>query len=221
MTDLTLSPPTMMVEDTPNTRIDDQDAAWAAINTPLHIDAMLVFIQDVERLLRINPMLEFKKWEKLGASQYFMAGRNISQETPFEFETKLTVFRTKNGLEIEYEDGIKSSTVIEIEAIELEDGKSGSKLTITDHYDRMDEKARQSKLNEVDKSITTWATDLQRYFLSWRRWSRVRLWRIYMQRVWLPMKPTGRRITYMLLWSSVVEVALLTLGVAIYFAEYY
>ncbi len=98
----------MTVDDTQNSNADNQDAAWASVNTPLHVDALLVFIQDVERLLRINPMLIFKKWEKLGASQYFMAGRNISQETPFEFETKLTVFRRPNGLEIEYETGVKA-----------------------------------------------------------------------------------------------------------------
>jgi len=34
------------------------------------------------------------------------------------------------------------------------------------------------------------------------------------------MKPTARRITYMLLWISLVEIALLTLGVGIYFFEY-
>ncbi len=210
----------MTVDDTQNSNADNQDAAWASVNTPLHVDALLVFIQDVERLLRINPMLIFKKWEKLGASQYFMAGRNISQETPFEFETKLTVFRRPNGLEIEYETGVKARTVIEVEAIELENGEPGSKLTITDHYDRLDEETRQTKLGEVDKSLIIWATDLQRYLLVWNRWSRVKLWRIYMQRVWLPMKPSGRRITYMLLWITVVEIALIALGVGIYFSEY-
>ena len=34
------------------------------------------------------------------------------------------------------------------------------------------------------------------------------------------MKPTARRITYILLWITVVEIALIALGVAIYFVEY-
>jgi hypothetical protein len=34
------------------------------------------------------------------------------------------------------------------------------------------------------------------------------------------MKPAGRRITYMLLWITVVEFALIALGVGIYFVEY-
>ncbi len=205
------------VDEKQNASVDEKDAAWATINTPLHVDALLVFVQDVERLFRINPMLEFKQWETLGGSSYFMSGRNISQETPFKFSTKLHVSQKTNGIEIEYEDGIKVHTLIQVEPIVLENGKPGSKLTITDSYAELD---NDSKIDEVDKSLVIWATDLQRYFVNWRRWSGVKFWRWYMQRVWLPMKPTGRRITYMLLWISVVEVALIILGVAIYFAEY-
>lgn len=205
----------------PDQSMDAQDAAWASINTPLHFDAMMVFLQDVERLFRINPMLEFKKWEKLGASQYFMSVRNISQEIPFDIETMLTVTLLSNGIEIRYDRGIKSHTVIEVEAAELDDGTSGSKLIITDHYDRLDETEREAHLDEVDKSLVVWATDLQKYLVYWQRWSRIGLWRWYMRKVWQPMKPAARRITYMLLWISVVEVALIALGAGIYFAEYY
>ena len=165
-------------------------------------------------------MLEFKKFEKLSPSHYFISGRNNSQATAYEFETDLHVKKAVNGIEIEYESGIKSRTVIEVEAIELESGEPRSKLTITDHYDRFDEETRQVSLNEVDKSLVNWATDLQRYIISWRRWHRFKLWRWYMRRVWQPMKPTARRITYMLLWISVVEVALIALGAALYIAEY-
>ena len=34
------------------------------------------------------------------------------------------------------------------------------------------------------------------------------------------MKPTARRITYTLLWITVVEMALIALGAAIYLVEY-
>ena len=203
-----------------NSPVDANDAAWASINTPLHPDSLLVFIQDIERLLRINPMLEFKKWDQLSTSHFFMAGRNISQETAFEFETDLHVKQLSNGIEIEYEQGIKSRTTFEVESVELENSEPGSKLTITDYYDRFDEEDGQNKLAEVDKSLVNWATDLQRYILKWQKWSRFGLWRWYMRRVWQPMKPTARRITYMLLWISVVEVALIALGAALYIAEY-
>ena len=41
-----------------------------------------------------------------------------------------------------------------------------------------------------------------------------------MKRIWQPMKPMGRRITYILLWITVVELALIALGTAIYFVEF-
>ena len=215
MNDIALDPTT-----TADERASGKDAAWASINTPLYVDSLLVFIQDVERLLRINPMLEFKKLDKLSTSHFFISGRNISQETAFEFETDLHVRQTSNGIEIEYEQGIKSRTTFEVEAVELENGEPGSKLTITDYYDRFDEEDSQNNLGEVDKSLVTWATDLQRYILKWQRWSRFSIWRWYMKKVWQPMKPTARRITYMLLWISVVEIALIALGAALYIAEY-
>jgi len=60
----------------------------------------------------------------------------------------------------------------------------------------------------------------QENLINWQRWSRFRVWRWYMRRVWQPMKPAGRRITYIPLWISVVEFALIAMGVAIYLVEY-
>lgn len=205
----------LIIDGSEHASLDEKDAAWVSIKTPLHEDALLVFIHDVERFFRINPMLEFKQWQALGASSYFMSGRNISQKTPFEFSTKLHVFQKNNGFEIEYENGLKSHTLIEIEAITLENGKLGSRLTITDSYRELDS---DNTLDEVDKSLVNWAAGLQCYFVNWRRWSGIKLWRWYMQRVWLPMKPNTRRITSMILWISVAEVALVALGTAVYFA---
>jgi hypothetical protein len=38
-----------------------KDAAWATINTPLEVNELKLFCQDIERLFRINPMLHFKQ----------------------------------------------------------------------------------------------------------------------------------------------------------------
>lgn len=192
-----------------------EDAAWASIQTPLSVGALIEFCADVERLMRINPMLEFSRWENEDECVYFISGRNSSQEIPFDFETNFTVTKLIDGYQIAYDSGIKSSTELKIEASD-----SGSKLTIIDRYDRLPVEQREQHLAEVDKSITTWAEYIQRYILMWQRWSRFGLWRWYMRRIWQPMKPSGRRITYMLLWISVVEIALILLGVGIYFAEY-
>lgn len=193
-----------------------EDAAWASINTPLSTEALKAFCSDdIERLFRINPMLEFKQWKALGDNRYLFSARNISQETPFEFETEVRIRKTENGLQAEYSGGLKSSTEFLIE-----DSETGSKLTITDRYDGLSEEDRKNRLGEVDKSIVVWAKYLQKFLIDWKKYSRFGLWRWYMRRIWQPMKPTGRRITYILLWITVVEIALIMLGVAIYFAEY-
>ncbi|HEB57188.1 MAG TPA: hypothetical protein ENI98_12970 [Gammaproteobacteria bacterium] len=192
-----------------------EDAAWASINTPLDVETLRSFCRDIERLFRINPLLEFKKWQSLGNDRYFFSGCNISQEIPFEFEVELQVTEQTDGLRIDYSQGLKSSTTITIEP-----AKQGSKLTIIDNYDAIPEEERKSRIHEVDKSLITWAHYLQKFILTWQRWSRIGLWRWYMRRIWQPMKPTARRITYMLLWITAVEVTLILLGAGIYWAEY-
>jgi len=195
--------------------MDTEDLAWASLNTPLSVDELKAFCQDIERLYRINPMLEFSEWRSLDKYQFFFRGKNISQHTPFDFEFELKVSELADGFQVDYSQGIKSNTTFRIES-----APQGSTLTITDHYEGISEEDRLARLNEVDKSIVVWASYLQKYLINWHKWSRVAPWRWYMSRVWQPMKPIARRITYMLLLISLVEVALITLGVAIYFVEY-
>ena len=192
-----------------------EDSAWAAVNTPLSVEHLTLFCKDVERLFRINPLLEFNSFSKIGDNRFGMSGRNLSQETPFDFEVEFGVTELPDGLQIDYKDGIKSNTIFKIESSE-----HGSKLTITEAYDRLPVEERQQHLDQVDKSLITWANYLQRFLITWSRWYRFRPWRWYMSKVWQPMKPMGRRITYILLWITLAEFALIALGVGIWFAEF-
>jgi hypothetical protein len=195
--------------------MDAEDVAWASLNTPLNSDELKLFCRDIERLFRINPMLEFSEWQALGTNEYAFSGKNSSQETPFDFSVKCTVREQADGFRLDYSQGLKSNTTFKIEP-----APQGSKLTIIDCYDGLSEEERKSRLAEVDKSIVVWASYLQKFIISWHRWSRLAPWRWYMRRVWQPMKPTARRISYMLVWISLFEIALIALGVAIYFSEY-
>ena len=195
--------------------VDAEDAAWASLNTPMNVDELKQFCLDIERLFRINPMLEFKKWQELETNQFLFSGKNSSQETPFDFEVELQVTELADGYQVDYSQGIKYSTIFKIEP-----APQGSKLTITEHYYGLSEEERKARIDEVDKSIVVWASYLQKFIFTWKKWSCVAPWRWYMRKVWQPMKPTARRITYIILWISVVEIALMALGVAIYFSEY-
>ena len=199
----------------PAVRADSGDVAWASFRTPLDKSSLLDFCQDIERLLRINPYLEFGKWESCGGGCYRFHGRNLSQDPPFDFDLKLQVVAQPDGLQIRYQGGLKSSTTFSVT-----DTAEGSELTITDDYGALAEQERKARLHEVDKSLVKWSEDLQAYLVSWKRWGWFAPWRFYMRRIWQPMKPAARRITYILLWISLVEIALIALGVGIYFVEY-
>jgi hypothetical protein len=199
----------------PSAQNAENDSAWASVITPLSVEALMEFCADTERLFRINPMLVFTKWEQTSENSFDFSGENSSQDKAFEFEFGLTVSKLDDGYRIDYDKGVKSSTVLKIEAAE-----KGSKLTITDHYDRLPASERESQLHEVDQSIVIWAEYLQKFCISWNSWSKFALWRWYMRRIWQPMKPTARRITYMLLWITVVEIALLALGAGVYYNEF-
>lgn len=193
----------------------EDDAAWAAINTPLSIEELRLFCQDIERLFRINPMLEFKSWEKLSDNRCHMAVKNISQKEPFDVDAEIRIEEKSDEIVLHYSNGIKTKTTLKIEPSEY-----GSKLTITDSYDGLSEEERRLKMHEVDKSLVNWADYLQRFLITWKKWSKFGLWRWYMKRIWQPMKPAGRRVTYMLLWITLIEIALITLGAGIYWSEF-
>lgn len=193
-----------------------ENSAWAEFATPFDIQQLKSFCRDdVERLFRINPYLEFKKWEKTTDNQFHVVGKNISQGEPFEFDYELTVSETDDGLQVSYKNALKLRTSFKVEAAE-----QGSKLIIIDEYTNLSEEEAASRAKEVDQSLVTWANYLQRYIMTWKKWSWLSPWRWYMRRIWQPMKPMSRRICYMLWWITLFEVALIALGVAIYFVEY-
>ncbi len=197
------------------TPVTAENSAWAEFKTPLEFNQLKTFCSDVERLFRINPYLDFKQWQKTAANQFHVSGHNTSQGEPFEFEFDITVEDIGQGVRVTYNNSLKLTTTFKVEAAE-----QGSKLTIIDEYANISADEATARSNEVDKSLVAWANYLQRFILTWKKWSWLAPWRWYMRRIWQPMKPMSRRITYMLIWITVFEVALIALGVAIYFAEY-
>lgn len=195
--------------------LDSEDAAWASLHTPLTNTQLKEFCQDIERLFRINPYLEFSRWQKRDENRYQLSGRNISQVPAFEFNYEITVNPIPDGIRIDYSQGLKTSTCFRFEPTD-----AGCKLTIIEDYSGQPQSVREQHLNEVDKSLVTWANDIQQYILTWQRWSWFTPWRWYMRHIWLPLKPTGRRIVYMLIWITTVEIALIALGAGIYWAEF-
>jgi len=188
------------------------DAAWVVIEAPLAPQALAAFCQDLERLYRINPYLEFKTWQSDANGQIHAVYRNLSNQR--EFDLRLNPERKSDfDFLVCYDHGARRSTRFKIEA-----APGGSRLKITDDYSRPPHEAPVDP-DEADKSLHAWGVALHAY-LKWEsRWSRSALWRWYMRRVWIPMKPSARRITFIVLMIMLADIALIALVMAIYWIE--
>lgn len=178
---------------------DDRDAAWVTIETPMTVEALLSFCrEDVERLFRINSLLRFDQWRRLGADDHHVRIRNLSNERVLE--TDIHVEPLPDGLRVVYGGGIKSYTDFQVGAAD-----SGAKLTVTDDYSGTPLAERQARADEVDRSLVQWGHDLRQFLGRWARWSRYGVWRRYMDLVWKPMTPMGRRVVFALVVISALE----------------
>lgn len=188
---------------------DAQDAAWVAIDVPLTATRLAEFCLDVERLYRINPYLEFRAWHAT-ADGACVAYKNLSNGR--SYEARLTVVRPSDReLCARYDRGIKGETRFIIEP-----RTEGSRLTIREDYSGA---GQNPDLAEVDRSLHAWGVALREYLQREARWGHIGPWRWYMRRVWVPMKPSARRITYIILIITLAEVALIGLVMAVYWAE--
>lgn len=178
------------------------DAAWVIIETPLSATDLSAFLADIERLFRINPLLEFDTFERLGPNQYRLKARNLSND--HVIDVAFAVHERPDGLRIDYAGGLKSHTRITIDA-----APNGSRLVVSDHYESVPEQDRHQRLAEVDLSLNAWGRALHDYLRRWARWRWLPPWRWYMTRVWQPMRPSARRIVFMIWIIPLFEIATL------------
>ncbi len=190
-----------------------EDAAWVTIETPISSAKLRAFLDDVERLYRINPMLEFEEWQPTGNQQYRLKAKNLSNGK--QLETDLDVEITPDGIMVSYNEGLRTST-----RFRVEDEVDGcAKLVVTDDYSGCSLTERESRVDEVDKSLVHWGNSLYRYMHQWERWSWLPGWRFYMRKIWQPMKPTARRITFMLIMITLAEFGLFLMMFTIFWLE--
>jgi hypothetical protein len=182
------------------------------VDTVLSAARLAEFCRDLERLYRINPYLEFRHWRLAPDGEIEAAWRNHSNGR--EFELRLVLLPgSPERFEVRYDAGVKCSTRFEITP-----AAGGSRLKITDVY-REATSADAPELAEVDRSLRAWGVALHDYLRREARWGGFAPWRWYMRRVWVPMKPAARRITFIILLVTLAELALFALVMAIYWIE--
>jgi len=177
----------------------EQDTAWVTVETPFDGEYLKGFLEDIERLYRINALTEFKEMRQTGNGQYHMKIKNLSNGK--NLETDLKVSAGGDGIKVSYSNGLKTATRFKIEP----NADATASLVITDEYGETSAEERKKRIDEVDKSLAQWGRDIHAYLHMWKRWSWVPGWRWYMRRVWQSMKPAARRICYMLIMITFAE----------------
>lgn len=193
--------------------VDSADAAWASLPVPFAPGELAELCRDVEALFRVNPYYYFDVWRQTGPGRFHAEFENQSNKTRQTLDLEVTP-GPGAGLTVAYDQGIKKRTVFTIAP-----APGGSRLTVTDDYERLPAAEREQRRAEVDKSLAAWAESLRRYFLRLKRWSWLPGWRWYIRRVWIPMKPSTRRIVWFIYLITVVEFFFFLFVLLIYLIE--
>ncbi len=187
-----------------------RDAAWVTLEIPLAPARLAAFCLDLEQLYRINPFLEFASWEQTAPDRF--RAELVNHSNGQHMVIAATVTRTSDhALRVDYVERLKKSTRFEIEPT-----ASGSRLTITDEYSPTGGVAQD---DEVDRSLHAWGVALKTHLERDRCWGWMPLYRWCIRRLWLPMKPAARRITFLILVIGLADIVLIALGLAIYWIE--
>lgn len=192
---------------------EDEDKAWVVIQTPLRIEELRSFCACLEHLYRINPYLEILRWRQTAPEHFHVELRNLSISRDIVDDIVLER-QSENVFKVRYRAGIKRHTEFRLETL-----AEGSRLTITDDYGGLTENERQAREAEVDKSLNAWGHALYVFFRRWNRWGWIAPWRWYMLRVWMPMKPSARRIAWMVILITIVEFFFFLFVLMIYLLE--
>lgn len=191
-----------------------EDQAWVVIPTSMQPEELRRFCLDLERLYRINPYLEFTQWRTQAPGRVHAEFRNLSNLQDCRFD--LTLVPESDGVFlVRYAGGVKAATRFEIQA-----AARGSTLSITDDYSQLPADERAQRIHEVDKSLPAWGQALHDYLRRHRRYGWIAPWRWYMRKVWVPMKPSARRIVWMLYVITAVELFAVLLIALIWWLEH-
>lgn len=180
------------------------NAAWIKIPTKLAVNDLSEFCSHLERLFRLNPYLQIELWQPKSLSLTEVKWENHSNTETFTVETTMQALKNKNEIEINYSKGIKQKTFFIIEPFEQD-----SALLIVDDYGD----SEPDKLGGVDKSLQAWGVSLERFFKHYALLKKIPGIDIVIDRFWIRLSPMARRITYILLVITIVEVIALILFV--------
>ena len=190
------------------------DFARLEIETPFSARWLADFFADPEKLLRINPLMTFRRFEKTGPRSWRVTGRNEAAGRDFDLAFECRPI--SGGWRIEWRGWLKTATEVRFEP----SGDGGpARLILIDDYSGAPEAERRRRIDEVDTSFKAWGQAIHDYLARWKRWSWLPGWKRYMGRWWLRMTPAARRISFIIIVLGAMEFALFLFVFAIFWLE--
>jgi hypothetical protein len=183
------------------------NAAWVDIDLPQPAREVADYVRNVERLLRLNPHLDIRRFAVVAGGFELDA---LNEMNGLAVSQRLTFRETGPwGYALEYDSGLKQATEVTVQA-----QGAGARLRIRETYRPP---ANDAELAEVDRSLTPWGQAIRRHFLGLARWRRVPGYRWWREGVWLAMRPRERRIARLIVWATVIEFIVFVAAVLLYF----
>lgn len=196
-----------MFEETPP--LDLKNAAWVTIPTRLPAAELFSACHNVERLFRLNPYLRIFSWRALSKNRFEAEWENYSNEQTIKIATGIEVAQLDNELQLKYAAGIKRKTYFRIEQPQ---STNGSLLMIIDDYGD----SSQSDIQQVDKSLSAWGQAAEKFFARYYYLRHIPCADKLIDRFWIRLSPSGRRIAYILIVITAIELIALLLFVVLY-----
>ncbi len=198
------------------------DFALISVDLPLSTGELYAFIQNTERLFRLNPHLEIKSWQEDAPGKIF-TGKQIRVNSMNEMNgltQSLTLsvsdVQPEVSFTLNYDSGLKKATIFSVQPV----GSASSKLVLKELYpDELSIAEREKRLNEVDNSLLPWGAAIHSYFKRKSRWRWLPFHSWLQNSVWLGMTPRHRRISRLIIWTMVLEFVVFLFVFAIYWSE--
>lgn len=198
-----------------------KNTAWVTIEIPVSPGKVFDFLQNTERLFRLNPYLDIHQWEALaGGKQFHLKALNEMNGVTYDLAITIESIQPGASIFLGYNKGLKRALEITLQpGVEGAGRLGGSILTLRDHYHAPTGENQEEQLKEVDHGLTHWAASIRQYLLGWERWSWFWPYRWYQGRFWLSMRPTHRRIVKLLIWVTALEFIVFLFVFIIYWLE--
>ena len=199
-----------------------EDSAWVSMDLPLSPGEIYAFIQKIERLFRLNPHLEIKSWQENTPGKVY-PGKQIRLDALNEMkglQQSMTLsvcdVQPDSSFSLSYNSGLKQATVFTVQGLT----PASSRLVVKERYpSEISAAERETRLNEVDKSLVPWGEAIHSYFIRRRRWGWLPFFSWLQDTFWLGMTPRHRRIARLLIWSTVLEFVVFLFVFVIYWLE--